>query len=862
MAKNSPVNMTGENGINQSGTMAWLIYQLYDIWMQNLRNSFYLSTDLGPLAPVFDDPLTYEEAVEKFDQHMAATEETRNEMGMKYTEGIQILGKVMEAVAIPPEKRGDLHLGKRRVRGGKIEEKIKTEEEMYSEMEDIIARYERGEDVSALDIALKNAYAMYFGLRPFDEENLKCEKYILEQVLTSVNKALPVMGAILRMVPRLEADYVYEMKSKGSSMFDNKSKAEIDRMFFNDVGGLIRPFVGSIGHYEELERARRANYKGMGTSTNRYMGGMETPQFTFTTPAIHSAPGAGKNSIIEQMAEEVNVNLDVQNMPLTTEADNSMSAYNPKSGTVSSSLTGNAWATGVDIVARLADEFLRLNREGRTGIENLQDYMLHRTISPQNGRYKGHPGTLLVFATNTDKNSRFNETEIMGRANRDRVVAFEVTEEMSISGRERYLRGKFGKKLTPGTPLHAFYEFFVSTDQKLGAWPLLNKSDIAVMSNYKDLNTQAPTGRPVTQELEVLFKEHEKNVTMERIERHITNIGGQSMAARFRIFAKISNSLPSKDEMLKAAGDISNIVVSIASFDINFRDCDRESGKFKIDKNDVSPELIYRINRGNGLPKEIVEKIKNSPDNYLKTDKDTKVEKPVYADMARKSTIKIETGCKNAKTQEQKKIYESYMKKAKESLDFIEKLDRDKLAAEVEKGVNSIFVMKNTAENAVPNGLNEPIVQKMIADRIITSFESYVDSCYNGNLNEDRKPRPLDEDVLKKYMTLVFMCPFANQRDNMLSQMKNILVDTPSETVVRGMAEHGFKPSGGNTPVTTDTVTKELAKNFGKNMASNVLAKELFFYKLPVLRHAMDYSSNLLSFIGDRNIGTIDEVAI
>ena len=65
------------------------------------------------------------------------------------------------------------------------------------------------------------------------------------------------------------------------------------------------------------------------------------------------------------------------------------------------------------------------------------------------------------------------------------------------------------------------------------------------MANYQDLITQAPTGRPVTQELEVLFKEHEKNVTMERIERHITNIGGQSMAARFRIFAKISNSLPS-----------------------------------------------------------------------------------------------------------------------------------------------------------------------------------------------------------------------------------------------------------------------------------------------------------------------------
>lgn len=858
--------MGGENSTNVSGTYAWMVYQLCNMWMSNLRNSFYISSDTAKLAPLYDYPLTFEEAVDKFNEHMASTAELRAKMSEQYSEGIQILNAIFESSNLPLKDRTDIVLDEYEDDDGNIVQNIKTKKEMRQEMEDIISKYERGEEVSALEIALKNAYAMYFNRRPFDEESLKAEIYIVNQVMVTINEALEVMGNLLQMVPKLRADYIYELTAKGVDRYEKLSKEKVDQQFFKEVGGLLRPFIDSEIHLDLVESAKKANYKGMGKvlakgvggkSIDRYGGKMEIQEFSYRTPVLYARPGAGKNSIVAQIAEAAGANSFTINLPQTTESDFSSPAYNPKRGVVSSSLTGNMYEIGTTIGALLGDECLRVNREGRTGMDNLQDFMLHGTFSPQNQSYKRHPGSFVVFATNTDRDSKVGETEQIGQANKDRCVFFEITDEMSKTGRVRYLQQKYGKKLKSGTPLHAFYEFLASNDENLGAGPLLNKADIAITSNYKDMSTPQPSGRPMTDILWELMRQGQHNVTMESICETLRANGGHAFEARFRAFAKVAGSIPSVDSMLDAANNVP-YVLAVSSYDVRFNNYDRESGQFKLSKSDISPEVMHYINGGKGVPKEIVEKLEKDKSNFLIGIDGKPVERVKYIETAARGVESFERAYKAKKDPEEKAKWKGYYEEAVAAKKYIESLDSAKLAEDIEATVKKIYsVNKNAGDTGekVPVSLDSTMVQKLLADRIMTSFESYIDSCY---IARGGKTKPMDETKLRQFMTLIFMCPFANQRDNMMSQVRNLLIKTPSETTLEGLFNLGFVNRMGGTVSgkTIESNNKDL-KQLGKSAVLYDL-----FSNLPVVTQGYRHSKNVQNLLeqsrGDVSIGSGD----
>lgn len=850
---------------NRSQTYAWMIYQLYDYWMDGLRKSLYLSCDLAELSFVNDDPMNYEEMLEKFQEHMRNTDEKRVELIQNYNRGINILQVIYDKMSVPFEERKDITVRGDRGPDGKRTSETISMDDMEKEMDRIISAYESGEDVSALDIALKNAYAMYTEARavaPDDMENIKAEQYILQQVKASASKSLVTMERILKMYPKLKSDYIFEIKSKspiGGDKFEGKSAEETDQIFVKDMGAVFCPAISEKFHIETLEQVRRANYKGMGVYNDRYSGKMETPRFKFLTPILFAPPGVGKSSITEQMASDIGVTYRPLLLPEMSDTDYSMSAFDGKTASVGSVLTKNMLEIGTDIAMMVGEEALMKNVEGRPGIQTDQLRMLDRQISAQNPRYMWNPGTFYVLATNTDKNSKIGDTEQIGNANRDRVVAFGITEEMSQSGRPRFMRERYGKKLEPGTPLYALYEFLASTDPELGATALLNKADIKVFSNDDQLSDPKPSGRPVTQILDQLIASGERRVTMDKIAETLISVGGPAFVARFKTFAKIANAIPSIDEMFKAVEGVKNVVAASA-FDVRFNPFDKEEGKFVVNAGNMSPDAMYAINGGLGLPESTrasLEKKFKDPKNLNTT---TLLEKT-------EATLKYyEEKINSAKKASDKALFQERYKEAKAGYDFLKNSTLASFAKETEDYVNNIYKVKaQRDENGklvhpdIARGLSDPMVQKLIADRIITSVENYIESSYDRRLHKDGQPKPLSAEVMKKYLSIIAFCPFENQRSNMMAQLKNIMVNVPSDRVTDGIINVGIKKDDDEKASTGkmifDAFLEDSKRHGGGNnnilRATNKAILNVFFLKLPVFNTASLYSPSFKNMHSD-----------
>lgn len=850
---------------NVSQTYAWMIYQLYDHWMTGLRKSLYLSCDLAELSFVNDDPMNYEEMLEKFQEHMRNTDEKRVELIQNYNRGIKILQAIYDNMSVPFEERKDITVRGDRGPDGKRTSETISMDDMEKEMDRIISAYESGKDVSALDIALKNAYAMYTEARaiaPDDMENIKAEQYILQQVKASASKSLLIMERILKMYPKLKSDYIFEIKSKspiGGDKFEGKSAEETDQIFVKDMGAVFCPAVSEKYHLETLGDIRKANYKGMGEYNDRYSGKMETPYFDFLTPLIFSAPGAGKNSILEQMATTVGAAYRQTLFPEMADTDYSMGAYDGRTASVGNVLTKNMLEIGTDIALWLGDETLRRNVEGRTGLDTSQERMLHRQISAQNPRYKMNPGTFFVLATNTDKDSKIGETEQIGKANRDRVIGYGITEEMIQSGRPRFMREKYGKKLEPGTPLYALYEFLASTDPELGAAALLNQADINTFSNHEDLSNPKPSGRPVTQILDLLIASGERRVTMDKIVEVLRPVAGSAFIARFKTFAKIANAIPSIDEMFQAVEGVKNVVAATA-FDVRFNPFDKEEGKFVVNAGNMSPDVMYAVNGGLGLPESTRASLEKKFKDPKNLNTQTLIEKT-------EASLKYYEGKINsAKKASDKALFQERYKEAKAGYDFLKNSTLASFAKETEDYVNSIYKVKGQRdENGklvhpdIARGLSDPMVQKLIADRIITSVENYIESSYDRRLHKDGQPKPLSAEVMKKYLSIIAFCPFENQRSNMMAQLKNIMVNVPSDRVTDGIINVGIKKDDDEKASTGkmifDAFLEDSKRRGGGNnnvlKATNKSMLNIFFLKLPVFNTASQYSPSFKNMHSD-----------
>lgn len=859
MAKQSRYAALENYNANTSETYAWMIYQVYRMWMDNLRYSFYLSTDTAGIAPVFDGFLSYDEAVEKTDGYIRDTFDRRVALDAEYSRGMDIIRKIMELSDVPKDARGDLRYGDR-------EDETISRDRMDEEMKRIIEKYESGEDVSVLEIALKNAYAMYRGKRAMSDETLKAELFILSQVLATITDAPEMMKKILHVIPKLQADYMYEMNIKKDDRFQNLSREKAQELFFHEMGGLFTPFVSSSWHTDKTNDAREANCKGMGKSINRYLGQVETPEFEYLTPVFFSGPGAGKNSILEQMARSLQCPFHTINLPQTTSADYTLPSYNPKNKTVASTLTENMADIGMTINLTLGDEGFRLNVEGRTGADLLQDFLLHGRLSPQSKNFKRHPGTLVVLATNTDKDSKPGETSEVGQAIKDRCVFFYISNRMVKSGFPRYIRGKFGKHVESGTALYSLYEFMSSDDENLGAIPLLNKGDINIDSNWVDMQTPSPSGRPLTHIMETMCAQ-KYQVTLKTIEEQLRPVTGEAFVARFNMFHKVSSSIPSVSEMLSAAAGIPQ-TVSIAALDVLFSSgFDPEAGKFVVRPGDVSPESVYFMNGGKGVPENMVESFRNNPSNMF-VDGNEKKHRITFSQLIESNIGKIEKNLKDGKSGIPKKKLEEALESQKKGLAFLKELDSVKISELVENGVNKIYCLKKPAgegadslsdeeaaslKKIMSRGMNDPMIQKLFADRIINSFETYVENRY---INK----KPLEKQKVKDYITLVCMCPFTNQKENMLSQMKNIIVTIPSETVKNGIMKYGIE-AGGDNIMTGESIMK---KRSGKGKESIIPAcvPTVFFCELPVFSNASLFSKTFTRFSEMRDDVTLEDFSL
>lgn len=832
--------------VNKSGTYAWMMYQLYDMWMTTARNSFYLSTDLAPLAPLDDAPRNYDEAKEVLDKHIEDTMDIRRELSRKYARGIQILTAIFRSSEVPLLERGDLPLSRDSGAGDVV-----TVAEMDAEMADIISRYDKGEDVGVIDIALKNAYAMYRGKRPWNTETLKLEAYLAQQVQVSVNMALTVMRNIYDVIPSLYADYVAEMTAKNDDRFSRVSPDKAREIFFEDVGGLIYPSIDSREHHRLMGEARKANARGMGGDADdfvidRYLGTTETPMFSQLTPFLFSAPGAGKNALAEKMAKVAGTSYKPLMLPVTRDTDFVMSSFDPKTGTVSSSLTENAYKYGTDPGIFLGDEAARRNVEGTTGVEYWQEFLYHRILNSKNPGYKLHPLTLIMLASNTNKNEIMSQTGALGKANRDRVVPFEITDEMTATGLPRYLQQTYGKRIVPGTPLYLFYEFLASDDPNLGCRNLLNKANVRETSLDATLRSYTPSGRPLTEVLDDLMAQGDRKTSMGSVMNSLRRVAGPAFEARFKAFAKVAGSIPTAEKMLEAADEVP-YVVAVSAFDVNFGTLDRESGKFKLTKGDIPPETIFSLNGGKGLSKETVEKLSKAKSNFIINSQRESVEKMKYIDTAKAALGRIDARCAAAKGPEDKKFWKDIQDNAKKTYAYLEKLDSATLAEDMEGFVNKIFTIDRPEDGEkVPVGLDSVMVQKLMADRIVTAFESYIDSCYIGR---GREPKPMDEQKLRQFMTVIFACPFPNHRENMLAQVENILTKTYSESTEKGIMKCGFKTVAGDT-VSGESLIKTVP--FLKDMAFKEMVLNVFFRKLPVVSLAEHHSRRFQNFLDKR----------
>lgn len=838
---------------NKGETYAYIYNQILSSWLDGIRKGFYLSQDLAQLAPVYNGTpaiTTYKERLEWISEHNKNIAGKQKALVQDYSRGIGVLQAVIEYGSLPVKERPqEVTLGARFKADGTIEEQTLSITDMFASLQDILKK--PIDQITALDVALKNAYSMYLGLRPYSDDNLVTELYILEQIHENASKLPSILKNIIAFTPELVRRFAQERAEKGDLTYKEiEDPNELFNKAQKELGGVLLPWVSEEGHFEMIGKARRANLKGMGVVGDPYLGELETPEFSFMNILLFSAPGAGKNSIAEEIAEIVGCNFETLSMPMTSDADLSMPAINVKTGKVSSKITGNAYQWGKKIGVVLFDEALRVNIEGKTGLERAQDLLLHKRISAQQSRFKGNPASLYLFATNTDRDSKPGETELIGQAVNDRIYPLEITDQMIESGRPVYFKNKFATKLKVGTPGSLLCQFLSSNDPNLGAGNLLNRIEF-FDSNYEDLKKRNPSGRPMTLFLNEILYMGDTQVSVDTIVNRLHGLAGEAFASRFKMYARINSALPTMETMLEKAGNIPGVFAS-AAFDVHFSPFDEKEGKFKISS--LNPRISYVFNGGEGLTKDIVESMKEKTTIHAG---DKNIPLVPYSKVLQTLVNTYQKHVDTAKTSEEKDKYNALLEKGQKALSLFDGLTYTKLKKKYEDIVSDLFCIQQVEDEDMPegikgikSGLNSPMVQKIFTDRILLSIERHAEVSF-------RQHEPMDGEFLKKIFTLVAFCPFENFRDNMLFYIKNLFVTNPPSHIEEGLRSYGvaFPLENGEQRVVTANNILE-GSDFQGLEDRGLYA---LFYALPVLSEARKKcSENFARFAMGNNSIVLD----